>query len=116
MIFVSGTTGFSENGEVTSDSDEYTQTKRAIQNIDNTLRRVGSSLDEIVRTRVFVGQGADWHAIARAHLEFFGVIMPASTMVVCNFLDPRVKVEIEADAVANSISSPDGKGDNDDNT
>jgi enamine deaminase RidA (YjgF/YER057c/UK114 family) len=101
MVFVSGTTGFLESGDLVS-SDEYAQAKRAIQNIDITLRKAGSSLDEIVRTRVFVSPGADWHAIARAHSEFFGMILPASTMVVCSFLDPRIKVEIEADAMIDS--------------
>jgi enamine deaminase RidA (YjgF/YER057c/UK114 family) len=87
LIFVSGTTGISEDDDHDLDSDPYTQAKNAIETIDRTLRRAGSSLDEIVRTRVFVGPGVDWHTVAKAHAEFFGQIMPASTMVVCKGRD-----------------------------
>ncbi|MFI5421511.1 MAG: RidA family protein [Nitrososphaerales archaeon] len=96
-IFVSGTSGYSEDGSY--DSDAYTQAKNAIRNVDLVLAKAGSSIRDVVRTRVFVKEDADWRAIAKAHQEAFGAIMPASTMLVCGFLDKGIIVEIEADAV-----------------
>jgi enamine deaminase RidA (YjgF/YER057c/UK114 family) len=96
-IFVSGTSGYSEDGSY--DSDAYTQAKNAIHNIDSVLAKAGSSIRDVVRTRVFVKEDADWRAIAKAHQEAFGTIMPASTMIVCGFFDKGIIVEIEADAV-----------------
>ena len=98
MIFVSGTTGTDTRGSLVSDEDSYAQVKQAIQNIQTALEKVGASLRDVVRTRVFVSTKANWKDIAKAHLEFFGSIMPASSMLVCSFLDPKILVEIEADA------------------
>jgi len=97
MIFVSGTTGTDSMGSLVSD-DSYAQAKQAIQNIRTALEKAGASLNDVVRTRVFVSTTANWQDIAKAHLEFFGSIMPASSMLVCSFLDPKISVEIEADA------------------
>jgi len=97
MIFVSGTTGTDSTGSLVSD-DSYAQAKQAIQNIRTALEKAGASLNDVVRTRVFVSTTANWQDIAKAHLEFFGSIMPASSMLVCSFLDPKISVEIEADA------------------
>lgn len=99
LIFVSGTTGFVEGGGLISDSDSYAQAKKAIENIDSTLRAIGSSISDVVRTRVFVNRQAQWQLVAKAHEEAFGTIMPASSMIVCDFLDPKIQVEIEADAM-----------------
>jgi enamine deaminase RidA (YjgF/YER057c/UK114 family) len=99
QVFVSGTTGV--DYEATSDrrEDAYTQTKKAIDNIGAALAMLGASLSDVVRTRIFIRPDVDWHQVARAHLEAFGAVMPASTMVSTGFLDPRILVEIEADAV-----------------
>ena len=96
MIFVSGTSGVIEGFQ---GSDPYAQARRAIENIENVLKRSGASLQDVVRTRVFLTRGTDWKEVARAHEEFFGNILPASSMLVCEFLDPKILVEIEADAV-----------------
>jgi enamine deaminase RidA (YjgF/YER057c/UK114 family) len=98
MIFVSGTTGTDSKGNLVSDVDSYAQTAQAIQNIKSALEMAGSSLSDVVRTRVFVTAGAKWQDVSKAHLEFFGSVMPASSMLVCSFLDPKILVEIEADA------------------
>ena len=102
LIFVSGTTGFVEGGGLISDSDSYAQAKKAIENIDTTLREIGSSISDVVRTRVYVNRQAQWQLVAKAHEEAFGTIMPASSMIVCDFLDPKIQVEIEADAMIDS--------------
>ena len=100
LIFVSGTTGTEASGQGTLAEDSYLQSKRSISNIENALNKAGASLINVVRTRVFVSPKAEWHSVARAHEEAFGTILPASSMLVCNFLDPNILVEIEADAVA----------------
>jgi len=100
MIFVSGTTGTDAMGSLVSEVDSYAQTKQAILNIRAALEKVGASLSDVVRTRVFVSAKTSWQEIERAHLEFFESIMPASSMLVCSFLDPKILVEIEADAVS----------------
>jgi len=99
LVFVSGTTGVDYATASDSDLDAYSQTKRAIENINSALARVGSSLSDVVRTRVFIRPDVDWHDVARAHREAFGSVLPASTMISVGFLDPRILVEIEADAV-----------------
>jgi len=98
MVFVSGTTGTDSTGSLVSEVDSYAQAKQAIQNIQIAVEKAGASLSDVVRTRVFVSARANWQDVGRAHLEFFGSIMPASSMLVCSFLDPRILVEIEADA------------------
>ena len=71
----------------------------ALKTIDDALRKLGGSLEDVVRTRVFVRQDADWKLAAKAHKEAFGKTRPASTWLVGTFLDPNILVEIEADAV-----------------
>ncbi|HEY6283213.1 MAG TPA: RidA family protein [Nitrososphaerales archaeon] len=98
QIFVSGTTGVDyDAGD--SGPDAYSQTRKAIQNISVALSKLGASLSDVVRTRVFIRSDVDWHDVAKAHQEAFGSVLPASTMITAGFLDPRILVEIEADAV-----------------
>lgn len=98
QIFVSGTTGVDYAG-TDSGSDAYSQTRKAIQNISLALSKLGASLSDVVRTRVFIRTDVDWHDVAKAHQEAFGSVLPASTMLTAGFLDARILVEIEADAV-----------------
>jgi enamine deaminase RidA (YjgF/YER057c/UK114 family) len=100
QVFVSGTTGVDYSEGPGQEGDTYTQTKRAIENIGSALAKLGCSLSDVVRTRIFIRHGVDWKEVARAHLEAFASVMPASTMVGTDFLDSRILVEIEADAVA----------------
>jgi enamine deaminase RidA (YjgF/YER057c/UK114 family) len=99
QIFVSGTTGVDYDAGTDSGSDAYSQTRKAIQNISLALSKLGASLSDVVRTRVFIRTDVDWHDVAKAHQAAFGSVLPASTMITAGFLDPRILVEIEADAV-----------------
>jgi enamine deaminase RidA (YjgF/YER057c/UK114 family) len=100
IVFVSGTSGLSSTGK-DNYNNSYDQTKCAIEKVRASLEEVGSRLEDVVRTRLFLSRRADWKQVAKAHREFFGDIMPASSMIVCEFLDSRILVEIEAEAIVN---------------
>ena len=98
-VYVTGTTATDENSEVVGDGDAYAQTVQTIKNIERALRALDASLENVVRTRMFVTDISRWEEYGRAHGECFGEIMPATTMVeVSKLIDPRMLVEIEADA------------------
>ncbi len=97
-VWVSGTAPVWPDGDV--DPDPAVQTRRCIEIIAAALEEAGATLEHVVRTRQFILDLADAEAIGGAHGEAFGAIRPASTMVlVAGLLDPRWRVEIEADAV-----------------
>jgi len=82
------------------DPDPAVQTRRCLEIIEAALREAGALLVDVVRTRTYLVATADWEAVGRFHGELFGEVRPASTMVVVSgFLDPRWRVEIEADAI-----------------
>ena len=100
-IFLSGQGGFDpETGELVSDNIAD-QTAQVFRNIEVLLRAAGASLDDVVRTRIYVVNiAADWENVGRAHGEVFGAIRPATSMVeVRALIDPAMLVEIEADAI-----------------
>jgi enamine deaminase RidA (YjgF/YER057c/UK114 family) len=100
FIAVTGCAAIGPDGELVGEGDPYTQAKRCIEIIHEALQSAGASLEDVVRTRMFVTDIDQWEEIGRAHQEAFGDIMPATTMVeVSRLIDPRMLVEIEADAI-----------------
>jgi enamine deaminase RidA (YjgF/YER057c/UK114 family) len=88
-------------GPVGADNEDAAgQTRRIFAIAQEALARAGSSLDHVVRTRMFLTHVDDWEAVGRVHGEFFGQIRPAATMVVvAKLLNPAWRIEIEMDAV-----------------
>ena len=98
-IYVTGTTALADDGEIVGVGDAYEQAKQCISNIEKALKRLDAGLEHVVRTRMFVTDISCWEEYGTAHGEFFREIMPATTMVeVKALIDPRMLIEIEADA------------------
>ncbi len=97
-IWVSGTTATNAEGNLVAPGDPAGQTRFVLDKIERAIAQLGGSLEDVVRTRVFVSDIAHWEPVARAHGERFGAIRPVNTLVEARLVGPEYLVEIEADA------------------
>jgi enamine deaminase RidA (YjgF/YER057c/UK114 family) len=94
QVHVSGT------GPVGGDDlPAYEQTRQVLTLIENALHQAGAKFEHVVRTRMFIAKIEDWQEVGRAHGEVFANIRPAATMIIAQMINPKWRVEIEADAV-----------------
>ncbi len=102
-IEVTGTVAVDDNGEVVGTGDAYSQAKFVIQKIEKVLQRAGASLQDVVRTRMFVTDISRWEEYGKAHGEFFSAIKPCTSMIeVKGLIAPEYLIEIEATAILTS--------------
>ena len=99
LVLLAGTTATMPDGAIAGLGDPYAQTVQTIDNIASALARVGATLADVVRTRVYLTDVSHFDGFARAHADAFGDVRPVNTTVIVAALaDPRMLIEIEVDA------------------
>jgi len=105
-IAVAGTAPLGPDGKTVAPGDAAGQARRCLEIINTALERLGASLSDVVRTRIFLTDIRDWERVGEVHGEFFGQIRPATTvMQVVRFTDPDWLLEIEAEAVMGEVEN-----------
>ena len=110
FIAVSQTSAVDANGDISGGSDPYAQAIHALRNVEAALRTVGASMEDVVRSRIYLARFSDLQPVAKAHAEVFRKIRPAISILTCDMVSPDILVEFDVDAVLGTSNDHDRSG------